>query len=342
MLKHLHDLMFRNRFHALGAHFYSEFQPQGLENPTLVCSSADVVQQLGLHADEVNTDLFLQAFSGNALLPGMQPLAQDYAGHQFGHFNPFLGDGRAVLLGEVETPSGIVDLYLKGVGKTPYARTADGRAGLRECLHEFYTTEQLAALGVPTARCLCVTSGSQQVYRQGFEPMAMVTRIAPSHVRFGTFENYFFQKNPAALRQLADHVIACHFPACAAEGEARYAAFFREVVLCTARLIAHWQAVGFVHGVMNTDNQSILGITLDVGASTFTPARDPQCVSHPDDEHGRYAFGQQPVVGLWNCNVLARALSPLITADALRSALLGYEPEYLRHYAALISESDGV
>ena len=250
--------MFRNRFHALGAHFYSEFQPQGLENPTLVCSSAEVLQQLGLHADEVNTDLFLQVFSGNALLSGMQPLAQDYAGHQFGHFNPFLGDGRAVLLGEVETPDGIVDLYLKGVGKTPYARTADGRAGLRECLHEFDTTEQLAALGVPTARCLCVTSGSQQVYRQGFEPIAMVTRIAPSHVRFGTFENYFFQKNPAALRLLADHVIACHFPACAAEGEARYAAFFREVVLRTARLIAHWQAVGFVHGVMNTDNQSIM------------------------------------------------------------------------------------
>jgi uncharacterized protein YdiU (UPF0061 family) len=262
-------------------------------------------------------------------------LAQDYAGHQFGHFNPFLGDGRALLLGEVETPTGILDIYLKGAGKTPYSRTADGRAGLRECLHEFHTTEQLAALGVPTARCLCVVSGSQPVYRGGFEPAAILTRIAPSHVRFGTFENYFFQKNPAALRQLTEHVITCHYADCVASGD--YAGFFREVVLRTARLIAHWQAVGFVHGVMNTDNQSILGLTLDVGLGTFTPERDPAYVCHPDDEHGRYAFGQQPVVGLWNCNVLARALSPLITAADLRAALQEYEPEHLRHYAVLMS-----
>ena len=337
-MKHLPDLRFHNRFHALGTHFYHEHQPQGLENPTLVCSSAAVLQQLDLHPDEATTDLFLQVFSGNALLAGMQPLAQDYAGHQFGHFNPFLGDGRAVLLGEVATPGGLLDIYLKGAGKTPYARNADGRAGLRECLHEFHITEQLAALHVPTTRCLCVISGSQQVYRGGFEASAIVTRIAPTHIRFGTFENYFFQKNTPALRQLADHVIACHYPECAAAGEQRYAAFFREVVVRTARLIAHWQAVGFVHGVMNTDNQSIVGLTLDVGASTFTPERDAASVSHPDDEHGRYAFGQQPVVGLWNCNVLARALSPLIAAPDLRTALLAYEPEYLRHYTALLSE----
>jgi uncharacterized protein YdiU (UPF0061 family) len=335
-MKHLTNLTFHNRFHTLGTHFYSECPPLGLENPTVVCSSAEVLHLLNLYPDEATTDLFLQVFSGNALLPGMQPLAQDYAGHQFGNFNPFLGDGRGLLLGEVETPTGILDIYLKGAGKTPYARNADGRAGLRECLHEFHTTEQLAALGVPTARCLCVVSGSQPVYRGGFEPSAIVTRIAPSHVRFGTFENYFFQKNRDALRQLADHVITCHYPACAAAGEQRYAAFFHEVVLRTAHLMAHWQAVGFVHGVMNTDNQSILGLTLDVGLGTFTPERDPVYVCHPDDEHGRYAFGQQPVVGLWNCNVLARALSPLIAAQDLRAALLAYEPEYLRHYAVLM------
>lgn len=322
------DLTFHNRFHALGSHFYSECAPQGLENPTLVCSSAEVLQCVGLHPDEANTDLFLQVFSGNALLPGMQPLAQDYAGHQFGKFNPFLGDGRALLLGEVATPSGSLDLYLKGSGRTPYARTADGRAGLRECLHEFHTTAQLAALGVPTARCLCVISGSQLVYRGGFEPTAIVTRIAPSHIRFGTFENYYFQRNTAALRQLADHVITHHYPACHLAGEARYACFFREVVLKTAQLIAHWQAVGFEHGVMNTDNQSILGITLDVGSGSFTP----------NVTEGRYAFAQQPVIGLWNCNVLARALSPLISAVDLRSGLQTYEPEYLRHYARLQSE----
>lgn len=338
-MKHLSDLTFYNHFHTLGAHFYCECSPQGLENPTLVCSSAEVLQQLGLHPDEANTNLFLQVFSGNALLPGMQPLAQDYAGHQFGNFNPFLGDGRALLLGEVATPTGILDIYLKGSGRTPYARNADGRAGLRECLHEFHITAQLAALKVPTARCLCVVSGSQQVYRGGFEPSAMLTRIAPSHIRFGTFENYYFQKNRAALCQLADHVIACHYPDCLAAGEQRYVAFFAEVVLRTARLMAHWQAVGFVHGVMNTDNQSILGLTLDVGMGAFTPERDPAYVCHPEDGHGRYAFGQQPLVGLWNCNVLARALSPLIAAHDLRTALQAYEPEYLRHYTALLSES---
>lgn len=328
-MKHLSDLIFHNRFHTLGAHFYSECQPQGLENPTLVCSSADVMQCVGLHPDETTTDLFLQVFSGNALLPGMQPLAQDYAGHQFGNFNPFLGDGRALLLGEVASPNGILDLYLKGAGRTPYARTADGRAGLRECLHEFHTTEQLAVLHVPTARCLCVISGSQQVYRSGFEPSAMLTRVAPSHIRFGTFENYYFQRNTAALQQLADHVITHHFPACNLSGAARYADFFREVVLKTAQLIAHWQAVGFEHGVMNTDNQSILGITLDVGSGSFTPSAANE----------RYTFAQQPVIGLWNCNVLARALSPLISAADLRSGLQAYEPEYLRHYAQLQSES---
>lgn len=325
---------FHHRFHDLGSHFYSEFQPQGLQNPKLECVSTAVAQQLGLVDADIHSDWFLQTFSGNQLLVGMRPIAQDYAGHQFGKFNPFLGDGRAVLLGELQTPNGVVDVCLKGVGKTPYARTADGKAGISECLHEFHITEQLAALGVPTSRCLCVISGSELVYRSGFEATAMLTRIAPTHIRFGTFENYFFQKTTQALRQLADHTIAYHFPDCLV-AEDKYAAFFREVVLRTARLVAHWQAVGFVHGVMNTDNQSIIGITLDVGASAFTAERDENFVAHSGDEHKRYAFGQQPIVGLWNCNVLARALSPLIHHNALRAALQLYETEYLRHYAGL-------
>ena len=334
MMKRLNELTLQHHFHNLGNAFYTEHQPQGLQQPRLVRTNRAAAEWIGLDPTEFTTDLFLQVFSGNTLLLGMQPLAQDYAGHQFGNFNPFLGDGRALLLAEVVTPTGTMDVYLKGAGKTAYARNADGRAGLRECLHEFDTTEQLAALGVPTTRCLCVVAGSQQVYRGGFESAAIVTRIAPSHVRFGTFENYFFQKNTTALRQLADHVIACHYADCVANGD--YAGFFREVVVRTAHLIAHWQAVGFVHGVMNTDNQSILGITLDVGASAFNPKRDPDVTSHPDDEHHRYAFGQQPVVGLWNCNVLARALSPLITTAQLRAALQEYEPAYLRYHAQLV------
>lgn len=341
-MKRLAELTLQQHFHGLGEGFYAEHQPQGLQQPSLTRANPTIAQQLGLDPAECATDDFLQIFSGNALLPNSRPLAQAYAGHQFGNFNPFLGDGRAVLLGEIETATGLLDICLKGAGRTPYARNADGRAGLDECLHEYAITEQLAALDVPTTRCLCVIQGSGLVYRNGFGPEAMLTRIAPSHIRFGTFENYHFQRNTEALRKLADYVIHWHFPHCAEAGEQHYAAFFQEVVLRTARLIAHWQAVGFVHGVMNTDNQSILGLTLDVGLSGFTPEHDPACVINPADEKGRYAFGQQPVVGLWNCNVLARALSSLIAADDLRSALQIYELEYLRHYAALTGSEPAV
>ncbi|EIJ34860.1 protein adenylyltransferase SelO family protein [Thiothrix nivea] len=338
-MKQLAELNLQQHFHDLGDGFYAGHQPQGLQQPELVRANPAVAQQLGLDPAEFDTDYFLQVFSGNALLPGSRPLAQAYAGHQFGNFNPFLGDGRAVLLGEVETPTGLFDICLKGAGRTPYARNADGRAGLDECLHEYATSERLAELGVPAARCLCVIKGQGLVYRQGFGPEAMLTRIAPSHVRFGSFENFYYQRNTTALRALADHVLSWHFPECVDAGETKYAALFREVVLRTARLMAHWQAVGFVHGVMNTDNQSILGLTLDVGLGGFTPERDPDCVVNPADEKGRYAFGQQPLAGLWNCNVLARALSPLIAAAELRTALQAYEPEYLRHYAALTNNS---
>lgn len=336
-MKTLHELIIHNRFHELGPHFYYEVSPQGLSNPSLVQSNPQGAKLLGLHTDVFSTDFFLRVFSGNAVLPGSRPLAHDYAGHQFGRFNPFLGDGRVVVLGTVESAEGIWEINLKGAGKTPYARQADGRAGLSECLHEYQISEQLAALGVPTTRCLCVTAGDQQVYRQGFEPAAILTRLAPSHIRFGTFENYYFQRNEAALRQLVDYVIHHHYPECARQDERRYSCFFRDVVTRTARLIAHWQAVGFVHGMMNTDNQSILGVTLDLGASGFNPDHESDFVSSPSDTHGRYAFGQQPLIGLWNCNVLARALSPLIAARELRDILQFYEPEYLRHFTALDS-----
>jgi uncharacterized protein YdiU (UPF0061 family) len=336
-MKRLGEFTLQHHFHDLGEQFYTEHQPQGLQEPSLVCANPTVAESLDLDPAECSSDYFLQVFSGNTVLPGMQPLAQAYAGHQFGNFNPFLGDGRSVLLGEVASPGGLWDICLKGAGRTAYARSADGRAGLEECLHEYALSEQLAALGVPTTRVLCVVSGKPLVYRRGFQPAAILTRIAPSHIRFGTFEYHYFRRDPAALRQLADHVIAHHYPECAGTDEARYARFFQAVVLKTARLIAHWQGIGFTHGMMNTDNQSIVGVTLDMGAGSFTAEHDPAHVGNREDEKGRYAFGQQPVVGLWNCNVLARALSPLITAQDLRTALAMYEPEYLRHYTRITS-----
>jgi uncharacterized protein YdiU (UPF0061 family) len=338
-MKRLHELSFVNSFHALGDSFYSETRPQGLTNPVLVRSDTGVADLLGLDSGEFATDDFLQVFSGNRLLPGSRPLAQNYAGHQFGRFHPGLGDGRVMLLGDVETPHGCLEITLKGSGRTPYGRDLDGRAGLAGCLREMEISRQLADLDIPTTRSLCVICGNEQVYRQGFEAAAIVVRIAPSHIRFGTFENCYARRRTEDLRRLADFVTSRYYPECLEAGNRRYIVFFQTVVQRTARLIARWQAAGFVHGMMNTDNQSILGITLDLGAAAFNPERDPDFVSSPDDEHGRYAFGQQPIIGLWNCNVLARALSPLIAADDLREALQCYEKEFLEHHAMLTGTS---
>lgn len=333
----LHELAFNNHFQTLGSAFCTAVQPQGLRNPVLEQANPQAAHLLGLDPQAFSSNLFLQVFSGNTVLPGCQPVAQNYAGHQFGRFNPMLGDGRVALLGAVETDTGSWEISLKGAGKTPYARTADGLAGSRECLHEYTLSKTLHELGIPTAHCLCVISGEQLAYRHGFERAAILTRLAPTHIRFGTFEKLYFQRNHTALQQLAEHVITHYYSDCRQEQDAtcRYACLFRRIVLRTARLIAHWQAAGFTHGMMNTDNQSIIGITLDLGAAAFTPEHDPAFVGSPLDEHGRYAFGRQPQVGLWNCNVLAKALSPLIPARLLRDALLGYEPEYLRCHEQL-------
>lgn len=336
-MKSLRELDFINPFHALGPRFYSEVRPVALSRPELVRANPAVAELIGLDPQELYSDVFLRVFSGADLLPQWRPLAQDYAGHQFGHFNPLLGDGRVVLLTGVRAAGCEWELTLKGAGKTPYARDLDGRAGLRECLVEFDCSRRLAELVIPTTRCLCVIAGSEWVYRQGFDRTAVLVRVAPTHIRFGTFENCYFRRDTTALRDLADFVIEHHYPLCLASGERRYVCLLRQVVQRTAQLIARWQHAGFVYGMMNTDNQSIIGITLDLGAAVFNPKLDPGFVSSPSDDHGRYAFGQQPIVGLWNCNVLARALSPLIAAADLRSALRRYETDYLLHLESLRS-----
>lgn len=334
----LHELTLRNSFHNLGDRFFTGVMPQGLTNPVLVRADPGVATLLGLEPGELDTDAYLQVFSGNRLLCGSRPLAQDYAGHQFGKFHPGLGDGRVILLGEVVMPDGKLEITLKGAGKTPYSRDLDGRAGISGCLHEMEITRRLTQAKIPTTHSLCVISGDEKVYRHGFEAAAILVRLAPSHIRFGTFENCYAQRRTDDLRRLTDYVIEHFYPECLQEGERKYVSFFQAVVNRTARLIAHWQAAGFVHGMMNTDNQSILGITLDMGAAAFTEGHDPDFVSSPDDEHGRYAFGQQPIIGLWNCDVLARALSPLIPGDDLRGVLQTYETEYLECYEELTGE----
>lgn len=313
-----------------------EVAPQPLTRPELVCHDADTAALLDLDAEDLAGGRWLDCLSGRRLPPGCRPVALDYAGHQFGRFNPLLGDGRVLTLGRIDSAVGRLELSIKGLGRTPYARQADGRASLTECLHEFETSRRLAALDIPVARCLCVIAGDERVYRDGFRRAAALVRLAPTHLRFGTFENCYFRRDTDALRILADHLVEHHYTdrlnVATLAGSGRYAALFEAIVLDTADLIARWQAAGFVHGMMNTDNQSAIGITLDLGAAAFTTDRDDAFVASPADTQGRYAFGAQPTVGLWNLNVLARALSPIVEADALRAALRRYEPHYLARF----------
>lgn len=353
----MEELVLHSRFHHLDIGLSELSLPVGLSHPLLVKYNSELAQLMGLSSGgsvddgsfskySSSKDSFskkwLQISSGNHIVKNSTPVAQSYAGHQFGMFNPFLGDGRSVLLGEIDIKETSWDVTLKGSGKTPFTFASDGRASRSECLKEYDISEQLTKLQVPVIQCLSVIQGDEQVYRSGFEPAAMLTRIAPSNVRFGSFENCYFRKDMDALRRLADYVIEHHFHDCLdseyyKESEAGgvvendYAKFFQQVVTKTACLIAQWQNVGFVHGMLNTDNQSIVGITLDLGDSVLLEAPDDEYVACRSDREGRYAFGQQPRVGLWNCNVLARALSPLISAKDLKAALMTYEHTFLDH-----------
>jgi uncharacterized protein YdiU (UPF0061 family) len=335
-LQSLDQLIVECKFRQLGDDFSIPVSPQGISDASLVIQNPAVAEILGLSPPLFGTQSFLDTFSGNYALQNSTPAAQAYAGHQFGKFNPFLGDGRTLLLGEVGVKNETWEIALKGAGKTPFTFASDGRASLTECQHEYDISEHLAALGVPTARCLCIIEGSEQIYRSRFESVAILTRVTPSHIRFGTFERYYFNKDVPALKALTDHVIQHYFPHCLGidtDGNNDYGRFFQDVVIKTAQLIAYWQQVGFVHGMMNTDNQSILGVSLDLGESAFTEDFDDNFVASLSDRKGRYAFGQQPTIGLWNCNVLARALSPLIKPADLRRALTSYEPSFINFRA---------
>jgi uncharacterized protein YdiU (UPF0061 family) len=328
----LDELIDESQFRQLGDDFSIPVLPLGISKPNLVIQSPTVSEILGIPPSVCSTQPFLDIFSGNASLQNSTPAAQAYAGHQFGKFNPFLGDGRTLLLGDAGIQKDHWEISLKGAGKTPFTFASDGRAGLTECQHEYDISERLAVLGVPTTRCLCIIKGSEQVYRSRFESVSILTRVTPSHIRFGTFERYYFKKDIKALKILTDFAIRQHFPHCRGnntDDNNDYGQFFQEVVIKTAQLIAHWQQVGFVHGMMNTDNQSILGVSFDLGESTFTEDFNDNFVASLSDRKGRYAFGQQPAIGLWNCNVLARALSPLIKPADLRRALTKYEPTFI-------------
>ncbi|MAS40840.1 MAG: hypothetical protein CMK33_03900 [Porticoccaceae bacterium] len=319
------NLQYDNRFLALGDDFFTAQQPAGFANPRLVAANPDTARLIGLEPAQLETPEFLAWVSGNATATGSMPLAMVYSGHQFGGYTPQLGDGRGLLLGQVRTAQGLLDLHLKGAGKTPYSRFADGRAVLRSTIREYLAGEALHGLGIPTTRALAIAGSDEPVIRERVETGAMLLRLARTHIRFGSFEYFHYRQQPELVQVLADHVLETYLPE---EAQARepYTALFRHAVRATARLVAHWQAVGFCHGVMNTDNMSILGETLDYGPYGFLDAYDPAHICNHSDYEGRYAYHRQPAIGLWNCNALAHALSSIIPVAALREVLLEYEP----------------
>lgn len=327
------ELHWTHRFASLGPRFYTEQPAQGLPDPHWVATSPECAEWLGWAADWPSSHAALCVFSGGCLWPGMRPLASVYSGHQFGVWAGQLGDGRALWLGEVQTPHGPMELQLKGSGLTPYSRMGDGRAVLRSSIREFLCSEAMHALGIPTTRALCIAGSALPVRRETIETAAVVTRVAASFIRFGHFEHFSYaepQGSPphAELRQLADFVMRHFYPECAASANP-YAALLKAVTERTAALMADWQAVGFCHGVMNTDNMSILGLTIDYGPFGFLDAYEPGHICNHSDHQGRYAFAQQPNVALWNLYALGQALMPLIDdSDAALAALETYKSTF--------------
>jgi uncharacterized protein YdiU (UPF0061 family) len=322
------DLPFVNSFPQLPPELYTRLQPTPLPAPYFVAASDRAAALVGLDVATLQQPDMVAAFSGNAVPGQAAPLSAVYSGHQFGVWAGQLGDGRAILLGALAGPDGTMELQLKGAGLTPYSRMGDGRAVLRSSIREFLCSEAMAALGVPTTRALVITGSQQGVARETIETASVVTRMAPSFVRFGSFEHWYHRDKPEQLKVLADYVLANFYPELRAEDNP-YKALLAEVTRRTARMIAHWQAVGFMHGVMNTDNMSILGLTLDYGPFGFMEAFDPGHICNHTDQQGRYSYANQPQVGHWNCYALGQAMLPLIgEVDDVEEALDVYRPAF--------------
>jgi uncharacterized protein YdiU (UPF0061 family) len=318
-----------NSYARLPGAFFRSVAPTPVHAPRLVILNEELCAELGLDAAVLQGDLGAQVFSGNLLPPGAQPIAQAYAGHQFGSFT-FLGDGRAVVLGEHITPRGDrVDIALKGSGPTPFSRRGDGRAALGPMLREYVVSEAMHALGIPTTRSLAVVATGEEVLRERFLPGAVLTRVARSHIRVGTFQYFWARGALDLLGQLADYTLWRHFPSISKD-PSPYRQLLRAVVDQQARLVASWMLVGFIHGVMNTDNMSLAGETIDYGPCAFMDTYRPETVYSSIDTEGRYAFANQPVIAGWNLTRFAETLLPLMHPD--RSTAEAWAREELEGY----------
>jgi uncharacterized protein YdiU (UPF0061 family) len=319
--------------------FYNLQNWQGFDNPLLVIENAQLKQELGF--DNIEQQKLLDIFNGLSSIENLKPLSMVYSGHQFGQYVEQLGDGRGLLLGEIDSSEGSIDIHLKGAGKTPYSRFGDGRAVLRSVIREYLCGEAMHALSIPTSRALMIIGSDEIVIREKSETAAMLARTAKTHIRFGNFEYFHYNKKPEHVKVLADFCID-NYPAYFSKAKNIYEEFFRSVVKQTAVMIAQWQACGFNHGVMNTDNMSILGETFDYGPYGFMEDYLPTYVCNHSDHQGRYAFKNQPYIGLWNCSALGHALSSLISEEAQGEILQTYEEIFQNTLAKLFREKLGL
>lgn len=316
--------------------------PQSLSNMRVSMVNHPLAQDLGLPDALWENDALVTQLNDPDSAWSQHAVAQKYGGHQFGHWNPDLGDGRGLLLGECQDRQGqYQDLHLKGAGQTPYSRFADGRAVLRSTLREYIGSEALHALGIPSSRSLCLFSSDHSVMRETPEPGAMMIRTAPSHIRFGHFEYFYHSGDKDKLNALFDFVLREYFSECL-DADNPHKALLRAITLRTARLIARWQCYGFVHGVMNTDNMSIHGITFDYGPYAFMDNFQSSAVFNHSDPEGRYAFDRQPGIGLWNLNMLAYAFSGHLSTEDIREVLQQYEPVFIAQYQQLMLKRLGL
>jgi len=348
---------FENTYARLPERFYARVDPTPVAAPRLIKVNVELARNLGLDPEALASPQGVEILAGNRVAEGSEPLAIAYAGNQFGHFVPQLGDGRANLLGEVVGRDGMrYDIQLKGSGPTPFSRRGDGRAALGPVLREYIVSEAMAALGVPTTRALAAVTTGQQVVRETLMPGAVFTRVASSHLRVGTFQYFAARGDTEGIRILADYAIARHYPE-AAHASRPYRALLEAVIARQARLIAQWMLLGFIHGVMNTDNMSISGETIDYGPCAFMEAYDPRMVYSSIDHQGRYCYSNQPHAAHWNLTRLAEALLPLLEQEAgsqeaalasAYEALAAFGPQFeaahladLRRKLGLFTEREG-
>jgi uncharacterized protein YdiU (UPF0061 family) len=323
---------FDNSYSRLPASLHASVRPTPVAEPALIEVNLPLALELGLDPALFTAEVAV----GNRLLPGTAPIAQAYAGHQFGHFVPQLGDGRAILLGEVVDRNGIRrDIQLKGAGPTPFSRRGDGRAALGPVLREYLVSEAMHALGIPSTRALAAATTGEKVYREAALPGAVLTRVAKSHIRVGTFQYFAARRDRDSLSVLVDHVIARHYPA-AATSDNRALALLDSVMLAQARLVARWAGIGFIHGVMNTDNMSVSGETIDYGPCAFMDRYDPATVFSSIDEYGRYAYANQPAIAQWNLARFAETLIPFLDPD--REAAIAVATQRIEAFPALFTD----